>query len=158
MSYNVLSFMKCPYCNKEETKVIDKRETEDLEATRRRRECLKCSKRFTTYERVEEADIIVVKKSSGREKFNRQKLVDGILRACEKRSISMEKIEKLVDVVESDLRKRDTVEVDSKVIGKLVMRKLKSLDKVAYIRFASVYLEFEDLERFGEELEKLQKK
>ncbi|MAE43308.1 transcriptional regulator NrdR [Candidatus Woesearchaeota archaeon] len=150
--------MKCPYCNKEETKVIDKRETEDLEATRRRRECLKCSKRFTTYERVEEADIIVVKKSSGREKFNRQKLVDGILRACEKRSISMEKIEKLVDVVESDLRKRDTVEVDSKVIGKLVMRKLKSLDKVAYIRFASVYLEFEDLERFGEELEKLQKK
>jgi len=150
--------MKCPYCNKEETKVIDKRETEDLEATRRRRECLKCSKRFTTYERVEEADIIVVKKSSGRERFNRQKLINGILRACEKRPISMEKIEKLVDAVESELRKRDTVEVDSKVIGKLVMRKLKSLDKVAYIRFASVYLEFEDLERFEEELEKLQKK
>ena len=150
--------MKCPYCNKEVTKVIDKRETEDLEATRRRRECLKCSKRFTTYERVEEADIIVVKKRSGRERFNRQKLINGILRACEKRPISMEKIEKLVDAVESDLRKRDTVEVNSKVIGKLVMRKLKSLDKVAYIRFASVYLEFEDLKRFEEELEKLQKK
>ncbi len=150
--------MKCPYCSNEDTKVIDKRETEDLEATRRRRECLKCSKRFTTYERIEEADIIVVKKEGSRERFNRQKLISGILKACEKRPISMDKIEALVDSVESDLRKRDTVEVDSKIIGKLVMKKLKSLDKVAYIRFASVYLEFEDLTRFEEELEKLQKK
>jgi transcriptional repressor NrdR len=150
--------MKCPYCSNEETKVMDSRDTEDLEATRRRRECLKCNKRFTTYERVEEADIVIIKKDGNRERFDRQKLTNGILKACEKRSISMEKIEKLVDSVESDLRKRDSVEVKSDSLGKLIMRKLKTLDKVAYIRFASVYLEFEDLNRFGEELEKLQKK
>ena len=150
--------MKCPYCSHEETQVIDTRETENLEATRRRRECLKCNKRFTTYERIEEADIIVVKKDGAREKFSRQKLINGILKACEKRPISMDKIEALADSVESELRKRDTVEVDSKIVGNVTMRKLKSLDKVAYIRFASVYLGFEDLDRFGEELEKLQKK
>ena len=150
--------MKCPYCNYEETQVIDSRDTENLEATRRRRECTKCNKRFTTYERLEEADIFVVKKEGKRERFERQKVINGILKACEKRPISLEKIEKLVDEVESDLRKRDSVEVDSKIIGNLVMKKLKSLDKVAYIRFASVYLEFEDLTRFEEELDKLQKK
>lgn len=150
--------MKCPYCNFEETQVIDTRETENLEATRRRRECTKCSKRFTTYERVEEADIIVVKKDGRRERFQRQKVLNGIIEACEKREIPLEKIEKLVDEVESDLRKRDSVEVESKVIGELVMKKLKSLDKVAYVRFASVYREFEDLDRFAEEVEKLQKK
>ena len=150
--------MKCPYCNYEETQVIDTRETENLEATRRRRECLKCNKRFTTYERVEEADIIIVKKDGRRERFQRQKVQNGIIEACEKRQIPLEKIEKLVDEVESDLRKRDSVEVESKIVGELVMRKLKSLDKVAYIRFASVYREFEDLDRFTEELEKLQKK
>ena len=150
--------MKCPYCNYEETQVIDTRETENLEATRRRRECLKCNKRFTTYERVEEADIIIVKKDGRRERFQRQKVQNGIIEACEKRQIPLEKIEKLVDEVESDLRKRDSVEVDSKVIGEIAMKKLKTLDKVAYIRFASVYREFEDLDRFEEELEKLQKK
>ena len=150
--------MKCPYCGNEETQVIDTRETENLETTRRRRECLKCSKRFTTYERVEEADIIVVKKDGRRERFERKKLLNGLLKACEKRPISLDKIEKLVDEVESDLRKRDSVEVDSKVIGEITMKKLKTLDKVAYIRFASVYKEFEDLEKFEEELEKLQKK
>ena len=150
--------MKCPYCGHEETQVIDTRETENLEATRRRRECLKCNKRFTTYERVEEAEIIVVKKDGKRERFERQKLLNGILKACEKRPIPLDKVEKLVDEVESDLRKRDSVEVDSKVIGEIAMKKLKTLDKVAYIRFASVYREFEDLDRFEEELEKLQKK
>jgi len=150
--------MKCPYCGYEETQVIDSRDTENLEATRRRRECSKCKKRFTTYERVEEAEIVVVKKDGKRERYERQKLINGMLKACEKRSIPLEKIEKLVDDVESDLRKRDSVEVDSKVIGNIVMKKLKSLDKVAYIRFASVYLEFEDLDRFEEELDKLQKK
>ena len=150
--------MKCPYCNFEETQVIDTRETENLEATRRRRECLKCSKRFTTYERVEEAEIVVVKKDGKRERFERKKLLNGLLKSCEKRPISLDRIETLVDEVESDLRKRDSVEVESKVIGELVMKKLKTLDKVAYIRFASVYKEFEDLERFEEELEKLQKK
>jgi transcriptional repressor NrdR len=150
--------MKCPYCNHSETKVVDKRDTENLESTRRRRECLKCERRFTTYEKVEESDIIVVKKDGKRERFDRQKLMKGVFIATEKLSIPMEKIEKLVDSVESDLRKRDTIEVDSKTIGDIVMRKLKSLDKVAYIRFAAVYLQFEDLDRFGEELEKLQKK
>lgn len=150
--------MKCPYCNYEETQVIDTRETENLEATRRRRGCLKCNKRFTTYERVEEADIIVVKKDGKRERFERKKLLNGILKACEKRNIPLEKVEKLADEVESDLRKRDSVEIESKVIGELVMRKLKTLDKVAYIRFASVYKEFGDLEKFEEELEKLMKK
>lgn len=150
--------MKCPYCNHEETQVIDTRETENLETTRRRRECLKCNKRFTTYERVEEADIIVVKKDGRRERFERKKVLGGILKACEKRDITLDKIDKLVDEVESDLRKRDSVELDSKVVGELVMKKLKSLDKVAYIRFASVYREFEDIERFEEELEKLMKK
>ena len=150
--------MKCPYCNYEETQVIDTRETENLETTRRRRECLKCNKRFTTYERVEEAEIIVVKKDGKRERFERQKLTNGILKACEKRSIPLEKIEKLVDEVESDLRKRDSVEVESKVVGEIVMKKLKTLDKIAYIRFASVYKEFEDLGKFEEELEKLMKK
>src|SRR3989344_4615611 len=119
--------MKCPYCNYEETQVIDTRETENLETTRRRRECLKCNKRFTTYERVEEADIVVVKKDGKRERYQRQKLLNGILKACEKRPISLDKIEKLADDVESDLRKRDSVEVESKIIGRLVMKKLKSL-------------------------------
>ena len=150
--------MKCHYCNYEETQVIDTRETVDLEATRRRRECLKCNKRFTTYERVEEADIVVVKKDGKRERFQRQKLLNGILKATEKRSIPLEKVEKLADEVESDLRKRDSVEIESKKIGEIVMKKLKSLDKIAYIRFASVYQEFEDLDRFEEELDKLQKK
>ena len=150
--------MKCPYCNFEETQVIDSRDTENLEATRRRRECIKCKRRFTTYERVEEADIVVVKKDGSRQRFERQKLINGILKACEKRPITLDKIEKLVDSVESDLRKRETVEVDSKTLGKLVMKKLRSLDKVAYVRFASVYLEFDDVARFEEELDKLQKK
>jgi len=150
--------MKCPYCNYEETQVIDTRDTENLESTRRRRECIKCKKRFTTYERVEEADIVVVKKDGKRERFERQKLLNGIIKACEKRSIPLEKIEKLVDDVESDLRKRDSVEIESKIVGRIAMRKLRSLDKVAFLRFASVYLEFEDLARFEEELDKLQKK
>jgi transcriptional repressor NrdR len=150
--------MKCPYCNHEETQVIDSRDTENLETMRRRRECSKCKKRFTTYERVEEADIVVVKKDGKRERFERQKLINGILKACEKRQIPLEKIEKLVDAVESDLSKRDSVEVESKTIGRLAMRRLRTLDKVAFLRFASVYLEFEDIARFEEELDKLQKK
>src|SRR3989339_1464117 len=108
--------MKCPYCNFEETQVIDTRETENLEATRRRRECMKCNKRFTTYERVEEADIIIVKKDGRRERFQRQKVLNGIIEACEKREIPLGKIDKIVDEGESDLRKRDSVEVESKVI------------------------------------------
>ncbi len=150
--------MKCHFCGHEDTKVIDKRDTENLELTRRRRECLKCQRRFTTYERLEESDIIVVKKDGNRERFDRQKLMKGVLTATEKLPIPLEKVEKVVDSVESEIRKRDTIEVDSKIIGDIVMKKLKALDKVAYIRFAAVYLQFEDLDRFWEELEKLQKK
>ncbi|MBS3101825.1 transcriptional regulator NrdR [Candidatus Woesearchaeota archaeon] len=150
--------MKCPYCSNEETKVVDKRETESLSVTRRRRECLKCGKRFTTYEKVEELEIVIVKKDGRRERFDRHKLLTGLVKACEKRPVSMEKIEKVVEEIEADLRERGESEVPSKKIGEIVMRKLKSLDKVAYIRFASVYREFEDIERFEEELDKLQKK
>ena len=150
--------MKCPYCNNKETKVLDKRETEDLSVTRRRRECLKCKKRFTTYERPEALEVVIVKKDGRRERFDRHKLLTGILKACEKRPVSMEKIENVVDDIEADLRGKGESEIASKRLGQMVMKKLKSLDKVAYIRFASVYREFEDLERFEEELEKLTKK
>ncbi len=150
--------MKCPYCSHKETKVLDKRETEELSATRRRRECLKCKKRFTTYERSEEFELMIVKKDGRRERFDRHKLLNGLLKACEKRPVSMEKIEKVASDIESELREKGKNEVPSKRIGLIVMRKLKSLDKVAYIRFVSVYLEFEDLQRFEEELGKLQKK
>jgi len=149
--------MRCPYCNTEETKVVDKRPTPDGGATRRRRECLKCSKRFTTYERVENINIIVIKSDANREQFDRQKLEKGILRACEKRPIAYEMIQKLIDSVESELRSKKNTEVKSSVIGNIVMRKLKGLDKVAYIRFASVYRQFEDIDSFKQELRKLEK-
>lgn len=150
--------MKCIYCSHEETKVLDKRETEDLSVTRRRRECLKCEKRFTTYERPEALELVIVKKDGRRERFDRHKLLTGILKACEKRPVSMEKIENVVDELEAELRGKAESEIQSKKLGEMVMRKLKSLDKIAYIRFASVYREFEDLESFEQELEKLQKK
>ncbi|MBU0615529.1 MAG: transcriptional regulator NrdR [Nanoarchaeota archaeon] len=146
--------MICPYCHADETKVIDSRETE-LGSTRRRRECLKCSKRFTTYERVEEIELTVVKKNKDRERFDRNKLVRGLMRACEKRPIKVEKIERIADEIETELRKKDTIEILSTDIGELVMDKLKELDKVAYIRFASVYREFTDLRSFEKELNKI---
>ncbi|MBS3131211.1 transcriptional regulator NrdR [Candidatus Woesearchaeota archaeon] len=150
--------MKCIYCSHPETKVVDKREPEDLSTTRRRRECLKCGKRFTTYERPETVEIVVVKKDGRRERFDRQKLLSGVLKSCEKRPVTADSIQKLVSDIESDLKEKGENEISSRKIGSLVMKKLKSLDKVAYIRFASVYREFEDLESFEEELEKLQKK
>ncbi len=146
--------MQCPYCGHHELKVIDKRES-DEKSIRRRRECLKCGKRFTTYERIESADLIVVKKDGRRERFDRNKLKSGILKACEKRPITNETIEKMVDEIETELRNEDTIEIPSKRIGELVMRKLRRIDKVAYIRFASVYREFADLESFENELKKL---
>lgn len=149
--------MKCPYCGSSETKVLDKRETSDLIATRRRRECLKCNKRFTTYERVESAELIVVKKNGNRERFDRNKIKAGILKACEKRPIKIEKIDKIVDQIEAELRNKDSIEIESKEIGGLVMEKLKELDNVAYIRFASVYRQFTDLKSFEKEVEKLLK-
>ena len=144
--------MKCPYCGSLETKVVDSRYSEDMEAIRRRRECLNCSKRFTTYERVEIAPIIVIKKNGEKEEFNPDKIRKGMLRACEKRPISPEDIDIAVQEIEREIRKRDSIEVSSMEIGEMVMEKLKSMDKVAYIRFASVYREFEDVETFQKEI------
>ncbi|MFA5857306.1 MAG: transcriptional regulator NrdR [Candidatus Pacearchaeota archaeon] len=143
--------MKCIFCG-EETHVTDKRESN--EATRRRRECLKCKKRFTTYERAERENIIVVKKDGRREAFSRDKLKSGLMKACEKRSVSIEKIEKVVEEIEEKLRKRGK-EVKSEIIGKMVMNRLKKLDDIAYIRFASVYMDFKDLQDFKEALKEV---
>jgi len=149
--------MLCPYCYHTETKVLDTRESYD-ETTRRRRECLKCKKRFTTYERIEIIDLRIVKKNGNIETFDRNKIRNGILKACEKRPIKLEKIESIVDEIESELRNQESTEIPTKFIGELVMEKLKKLDKVAYIRFASVYREFTDLKSFEKELGKLKKK
>ena len=150
--------MICPYCRNDETKVLDKRETEDEKVTRRRRECLKCGKRFTTYERIEDLNLIIVKKDEKREQYDRQKLRSGILKSCEKLPIPTEKIDKLIDDIEAELKNKATNEIKSTDIGNLTIRKLKKLNKVAYIRFASVYQEFADLKEFEEELHKLLKK
>lgn len=145
--------MQCPFCSHSETRVIDKRESGD-ELTRRRRECEKCRKRFTTFERVE-TDLVVIKKDGKRVPFDREKVKSGVLRACEKRPVALADIEKLADAVERELRSKESHEVRSSVIGDIVMRKLQRLDKVAYIRFASVYREFADIGAFQKELKRL---
>jgi len=150
--------MKCPFCGNPESKVVDKRDTENSAATRRRRECLSCEKRFTTYERLETLSITVVKKDGTREQFDRQKMIRGVINACEKRPVKREDIEKLADEIEAELKGAEETEVESKTIGELVVKKLKKLDKIAYIRFASVYKEFKDLEEFDKEIQKLMKK
>ena len=143
--------MKCVFCGLE-THVTDKRESP--EGTRRRRECLKCRKRFTTYEKPERKEIIVVKKDNRREAFSREKLKTGIMKACEKRPISIEKIDKMVEEIEERLRKKGK-EVKSRILGEMVINKLKKIDKVAYIRFASVYRDFQDIKDFKQEIKNL---
>jgi len=152
------SKMKCPYCHNDDTKVLDSRENEDQTVIRRRRECLKCEKRFTTYERLETSNILVIKKDGRREMYDRQKVKSGFVKSCQKRPVTMEQIDKALDDIESDMITSGDSEIESRKIGDQVMRQLKKLDKVAYIRFASVYREFEDLETFKEELNKLIKK
>ena len=147
--------MKCPYCQYAESKVIDSRPTEEGEKIRRRRECLKCGKRFTTYEVVETTPLMVLKKDNSIELFNREKLLNGIVRACEKRPVSLKDMEELVDRIEGKLKNTLLYEVDSQRIGELVMEELRELDEVAYVRFASVYRQFQDINTFMEELEKL---
>lgn len=147
--------MKCPYCGHEESKVIDSRPADEGERIRRRRECLKCGKRFTTHEVVESVPIIVVKRDKSREVFDRGKLTGGILRACEKRPVSIEQIEKMVDNIESALQASLDREITSKTIGELTMTQLKDIDEVAYVRFASVYRQFKDINTFMDELNKL---
>lgn len=149
--------MKCPFCGFEESKVIDSRPTDEGERIRRRRECIKCGKRFTTYEIIESVPLIVVKKDKSREPFDRSKLFNGILRACEKRPVPLSTIEEAVADIEISLQNSLDREVTSDRIGELTMEKLKDIDEVAYVRFASVYRQFKDINTFIEEVSKLLK-
>ncbi len=150
--------MKCPFCYSEKTRVIDKREKNEDRVVRRRRECQSCEKRFTTYERIENPSLIVVKKNGSKENFNREKLMSGIIKSCEKRDISKNEIRKVVNEIQSDLIKNFQNEVSSEEIGKIVTSKLKKLDSVAYMRFASVYKNFDDVDSFKKELDLLEEK
>lgn len=147
--------MKCPFCDNEDTKVIDSRPTEDGHAIRRRRGCDKCGRRFTTYEKVEETIMMVVKKDGRREAFDRTKVLNGIIKACEKRPVPMATMEEMVDEIEKTLSNSMEKEVESYYIGELIMNQLKNIDEVAYVRFASVYRQFTDVKTFIKEIEKL---
>lgn len=147
--------MKCPYCGYSESKVIDSRPTDEGERIRRRRECLNCTKRFTTYEVIETVPVVVVKKDKSREAFDRNKLLNGLLRACEKRPVPLETLERIVDEIETLLQNSLDREVPSTLIGTYAMDKLKKVDEVAYFRFASVYREFKDINTFMDELNKI---
>lgn len=147
--------MKCPYCDYLESKVVDSRPTEEGQAIRRRRECIGCSKRFTTYEKIEEIPIIVVKKDGNRQSYDRNKLLNGIIKSCEKRPVSIGDIERIVNDIEKNLSNSLEKEITSVEIGEMVMNKLKDLDEVAYVRFASVYRQFKDVNSFMNELKKI---
>ena len=144
--------MKCPSCNYPETKVIDSRLSGEGDSIRRRRECLKCERRFTTYEYIEQLSLMVVKRDGRRETFDRKKIIAGLVKACEKRPVSMDKMEEMTDRIERELQKKYDKEVNSKDIGELVMETLVKLDEVAYVRFASVYRQFHDVNQFMREL------
>ncbi len=147
--------MKCPYCGTNEDKVIDSREASDGAAIRRRRECLKCERRYTTYERLEETPLLVVKRDGRREPFDRKKILSGVIKACEKRPVPMEQMEALVDHLDQEIRQEFEKEVSSVEIGERLMQRLQKLDEVAYVRFASVYRSFKDLNQFMKELREL---
>lgn len=147
--------MKCPFCGQVEEKVVDSREARDSEAIRRRRECLQCGRRFTTYERIEEIQLMVVKKDGRREPFDRNKILSGLLKATQKRPVSVAELEKIADEVEARLMEKAEREISSKEIGELIMNRLYELDEVAYVRFASVYRQFKDVSEFVEEVKGL---
>ncbi len=147
--------MKCPYCECSESKVIDSRPVDDGSSIRRRRECLSCEKRFTTYEQIESVPLVIIKKDGKREVYNRQKLLNGILRACEKTPVTYSQIETLVSEIEANVYSRLDKEISSNEIGELVMEKLKKTNDIAYVRFASVYREFKDVNTFMDELKKV---
>ncbi len=147
--------MTCPFCQHREDKVIDSRESKEADVVRRRRECLKCGRRFTTYERIDEIPYMVVKKGGRREKFERQKVLTGLLKACEKRPVGIARLAEIVDAVESRLAENPEREIATTEIGELLMERLQLLDKVAYVRFASVYRDFQDVEAFLGELQDL---
>lgn len=149
--------MKCPFCGHIEDKVVDSRESKDGDSIRRRRQCLKCDRRFTSYERIDEIPYMVIKKDGRRERFDRQKVLSGLLKACEKRPVSMIQLEAIADKVEALVQESVDREVSTRTVGELIMTELKTLDKVAYVRFASVYLDFKDLQEFMSELKGLLK-
>ncbi len=150
--------MKCPYCTYPDTRVVDSRLTDDNDSVRRRRECEKCGKRFTTYERIETKPIAVIKKDNTREPFDRNKILSGLIRACIKRNISVEALNELVDDIENEIRGLPVSEIQSRELGNLVLKRLRKLDKVAYIRFASVYKQFNNIRQFTNELTRLKEK
>lgn len=147
--------MYCIFCQNIDTEVIETRVSDDGSTVRRRRRCLKCDKRFTSYEKVEELPVVVVKRDGRRERFSRDKIRNGILKSCEKTSVTIEQIEKIVSDVEKELRQEDSTEIKSSIIGNLIAKNLKKLDKIAYIRFASVFRRFEEVEDFEKEVKKL---
>lgn len=147
--------MRCPFCGFDESKVVDSRSTEDNISIRRRRECLKCSKRYTTYEKVEDLPILVEKKDSRREFFDKSKIINGLIKSCEKRPVSRSQIEAIADEVEKNISNQMLTEVSSQYIGEIIMEKLKEVDDIAYVRFASVYRQFKDVNTFIEEIRKL---
>ena len=147
--------MKCPYCGNPDTRVIDSRPAEDNSSIRRRRSCDECGKRFTTYEKVETIPLIIIKKDNNREQYNRSKIERGIIRACYKRPVSAQQIQQTIDDIELQIFKREDKEIPSKLIGEIVMDRLKDLDPVAYVRFASVYREFKDVNTFMDEINKM---
>ena len=150
--------MKCPFCGKENTRVIDSRPADDGSSIRRRRQCDECSKRFTTYEKVETIPLIVIKKDSNREQYDRSKIEGGVLRACYKRPVSAEAIQRTMEKIETEIFNREEKEIPTSVIGEIVMEHLKNLDEVAYVRFASVYREFKDVNTFMSEIKKILEK
>ena len=147
--------MRCPFCSFEESKVVDSRSTDDNTTIRRRRECLNCSKRYTTYEKIEDIPILVIKRDSTRENFNREKIINGLIRACQKRPISRMQIEAIAEDIEKTISNKMITEVNSKHIGEMVMDRLKDIDEISYVRFASVYREFKDINTFLEEIKNL---
>jgi len=149
--------MKCPFCGHQNDKVVDSRESKEGDAIRRRRQCLGCQRRFTSYERIDEIPYMVVKKDGRRERFDRQKVLAGILKACEKRPVSMVQLETIADLAETMVQDSSEREVATRAIGEMIMKELKNLDKVAYVRFASVYLDFKDVPEFMNELKELLK-
>ncbi|MCT8976903.1 transcriptional regulator NrdR [Clostridium sp. CX1] len=147
--------MKCPYCGYLESRVVDSRSTEDDMSIRRRRECLECAKRYTTYEKVENVPILVIKKNMNREYFDRTKIINGLIKACQKRPVSRQQIENIADEVEKKISNKMMTEVQSEYIGEMIMESLKDLDEVSYVRFASVYRQFKDINTFMEEIKNL---
>ncbi|WP_097025578.1 transcriptional regulator NrdR [Clostridium peptidivorans] len=147
--------MKCPYCGYTESKVVDSRSTEDNASIRRRRECQECSKRYTTYEKIETVPILVIKKNMSREYFDKSKIVNGLIKACQKRTVSRSQIEDIADEVEKKINNEMLTEVKSEYIGELIMESLKNIDEISYVRFASVYRQFKDVNTFMEEIKRL---